>query len=135
MGDLEFPDKSEATEDGSTPGDAQAYITTALAAIGLVPDRPPVREAEPYFIWPENVFILNAFMGLMTQWYVGPAGPTGMIWSEARHYAEKISRRARRLESANSKHELLAFFKAMESGVLNGSGERAERNRSKDPKQ
>lgn len=48
----------------------------ALAAFGLE------REAEPadahYDVWPENWPAVQVFAGLMTQWNVSMAGPTGL---------------------------------------------------------
>ena len=60
--------------------DAQT-VDTALAAFGLVADRPAVPADEPFYLWPELAAGFELWTRLQTQWRVGMAGPTGLDYS------------------------------------------------------
>lgn len=51
----------------------------ALAAFGLVADRPAVR-LKVFWLWPENKPAFDVWQRLQTQWQVGPGGPVGLLY-------------------------------------------------------
>lgn len=66
---------------------AALYSTTAaklpageLAAFGLVPEDFPELD-EQIGVWPDNLWPVNTFIAMQTQWRVGVAGAIGMDYS------------------------------------------------------
>lgn len=123
-GQLEFPGESDEAETETAA--RQSETLNALAAFGLVPDAPPVREQEQCCLWPELWPALECFLSLSTQWTVGMGGPTGLPYAELRQCVADNSPKGSSRPARRKQGELLALLKAAEAGALKGFADRAE---------
>jgi hypothetical protein len=104
----------------------RAQIDEALAALGLVPERPVDVGASECWLWPDNVAAWNVFCSVSTQWRVGINGPTGL------DYASVIAHMRHGLQVPEQEFDsLYAGVLAAESGALKGFAELRGRNGGK----
>lgn len=112
---------------GSEDAEAEAsHLDEALAAFGLVAERPLVDRVEPFYLWPECLDALTLFNGVQTQWRVGPMGPTGLDYDGVRA-SPAWYRLGRRLPPERCE-EVLEEVSVMEHAYL---GELAKRARER----
>lgn len=102
------------------PDERQSHVLAGLAAIGLVPDRPPVRELETFYIWPDNWKAFSLFLSLCTQWIMGSGGPTGLNHTELRRCVAENCPPGHRRSAAEKRRELTSLLMAAEDGALKG---------------
>lgn len=57
-----------------------AAVDEAAAAFGLMPVYQR-EQAQPIYLWPENVTAWNFFQSIQTQWNVGPSGAVGLNYA------------------------------------------------------
>lgn len=57
---------------------------------------------------------------LRTQWYVGPAGKTGLVYEEVRRCVAEACPAGNRRAAVRRREELFGYMQAIESGALLG---------------
>lgn len=102
LGQLVDPDELEEEKD---------EVDEAAAAFGLMPVYQQ-EQAQPIYIWPENVAAWNFFQAVFTQWVVGAAGAIGLNYN-----AVEVVRDARRVPRKDWPR-LFAQIQVMERATL-----------------
>ena len=116
-----FVHVDEVDDDEAAEHDArQDHVLAGLAAIGLVPDRPPIRALDKFYLWPDNHKPFNLFMGLCTQWIMGSGGPTGLNHAELHRCVIENSPSGHRKSAVDKREALKALLLAAEDGALKG---------------
>lgn len=90
-------------------------MDAAAAAFGLAI---PATEPEEHELWPENASATRLFEALMSQWRVGPAGPTGLDYAAIPATARLVGLAGRQLRNAFN------GLRVMEAEALRWFGER-----------
>lgn len=71
-------------------------------------------QAQPIYIWPENVAAWNFFQAVFTQWVVGPSGAVGLNYNGVEVVRDAQPQRIRRKDWSR----LFAQVQAMERATL-----------------
>lgn len=92
---------------------AATHVDEALAALGLVPDRPVERAPEEFHLWPECLPVFDLWLAVQTQWRMGMQGPTGLDYAGV----EAVMRHGPRLPPRR-RRERFELLRAMERTAL-----------------
>lgn len=99
---------------------AVAVVDTALAVFGLMAEKPVLRQAEVFYLWPENLPAWQLFMACGTQWRAGGAGREGLDYGGVRVVMQMQRVRPRR------QSQRFAEVQVMESAALKAWAEQQE---------
>ena len=67
-------------EFGESKKDDEDHADDALAALGLCIEGGLELEQDEYWLWPENDEAFSIWLAIQTQWNVGMAGATGLLY-------------------------------------------------------
>lgn len=106
---------SHASAPPPDPGSAWAGV---FAGLGVQADDKP--EAEPVYLWPDNVLSWNCWQSVQTQWRTGMGGATGLDYAGVRAYLDEM-------DLGLERRDVFTGIQACERATLDVWGEQRER--------